>query len=153
MSRQLLRDLHDKQQSIVMFHCIKAMIALKEGKSQLSYILRSSALQVVPCPNWGAQMHGQVHPNYYCNITDLLVVDLCLSLPWPSCRAGKLPTKLLLLGNYQHTHTHTHTHKSYMHALMFVFITMALRASWSSVTYFLYLVCNEMNCYCILFQH
>ena len=50
-----------------------------------------------------------------CHVTDLLVVDLRLSLAYfmmthPLPIAGKLPIKVRLLGNYHHTHTHTHTH-------------------------------------------
>ena len=46
-----------------------------------------------------------MHPNY-CQVTILLVVDLCSSLAYfmmtqPLPIAGKLPIKLWLLGNYQ----------------------------------------------------
>ena len=64
------------------------------------------------------EMHGRMHPNY-CQITILLVVDLCSSLAYfmmtqPLPIAGKLPIKTLvarqlptnvynvMLGNYQH---------------------------------------------------
>ena len=51
------------------------------------------------------EMHGRMHPNY-CQITILLVVDLCSSLGYfmmtqPLPIAGKL---LWLLSNYQQTH-------------------------------------------------
>ena len=47
------------------------------------------------------EMHGRMHPNY-CQITILLVVDLCSSLAYfmmtqPLPIAGKLPIKLWLL--------------------------------------------------------
>ena len=46
------------------------------------------------------EMHGRMHPNY-CQITILLVVDLCSSLPYfmmtqPLSIAGKLPLKNLV---------------------------------------------------------
>ena len=54
------------------------------------------------------KMHGQMHPNY-CQMTILLVVDLCslcsslayFMMTQPLSKAGKLPLKLWLLGNYQ----------------------------------------------------
>ena len=51
--------------------------------------------------NWGAyEMHDTMHPNY-CQITILLVVDLCSSLAYfmmthPLTVAGKLPIKTLV---------------------------------------------------------
>ena len=46
------------------------------------------------------EMHGQMHP-YYCQITSLLVADLCSSLAYsmmtqPLPIAGKLPIKTLV---------------------------------------------------------
>ena len=65
-------------------------------------------------------MHGRMHPNY-CQITILLVIDLCSSLAYfmmiqPLPIADKLPIKLWLLGNYQQTRVHmctcAHIHTS-----------------------------------------
>ena len=66
------------------------------------------------------EMRGRMHPNY-CQITILLVVDLCSSLAsfmmiQPLPIADKLPIKLWLLGNYQQTRVHmctcAHIHTS-----------------------------------------
>ena len=87
------------------------------------------------------EMHGQIHPNY-CQITILLVIDLCSSLAYfmmtrsPLPIASKLPIKTLVarqLPTYTHTHgmgtrihtyahgmgtrihTYTHTHMTWVH--------------------------------------
>ena len=67
------------------------------------------------------EMHGRLRPNS-CHITDLLVVDLCLSLAYfmmtyPLPLAGKLPIEKLVATNkhscvYTRRHTHVHTHFS-----------------------------------------
>ena len=73
------------------------------------------------------EMPGQMHPNY-CQITILLVIDLCLSLAYfmmthPLPIASKLPIKTLVarqLPTNTHTHTawvhaYTHTHMAWVH--------------------------------------
>ena len=66
-------------------------------------------------------MHGRMHPNY-CQITLLLLVDLCSSLAYfmmtqPLPITGKKPIKTLVARQLPtntctltHTLTHTHTH-------------------------------------------
>ena len=68
-------------------------------------------------------MHDRMHPNY-CQITILLVVNLCSSLGYfmmtqPLPIAGKLPIKTLVaeqLPTNTHTHVHTGVHV-HVHAL------------------------------------
>ena len=66
------------------------------------------------------EMHGRMHPNY-CQITILLVVDLCSSLAYfmmtqPLPIASKLSIKTLVAGQLPInicTHMHTNTTKLY----------------------------------------
>ena len=75
-------------------------------------------------------MHGRVHPNY-CHVTDLLVVDLRLSLAYfmmthPLPVASKLPIekKLWLPRNYQHT-TYSHINSSVHHKIYNIILLCA----------------------------